>query len=669
MKLSIRDKLLFAFSASTIVPVALICVFLGYSVLQKSRERFIVSTQNELRQVNALINNFFQEAGYNVTRLAEHEVMQEVDDTLPNYTATTEKRKDDYAQMGGVTDKISKILSRVDAAHPGYVEVFMGTEAGGFVSSISSEMPPGYNPAKRPWYTKAVQTGAKITLSDAYLSTTGDVTVSIVSPIKSKQDSKRIGMAGIDVSLKGLTDIVDKIKVGDTGYVILAQNDGTVLANPKNRESLFKKFGELGDKGMSVLGETTRDRAQLDIGGDTWLAAIYTSPELGWKFIGLIPKSELMHDFYTMLKIMLAVSVIVFVVFMGLALWISSSLTMPIVSATGMLREIAQGEGDLTRTITVTTNDEVGELAKWFNQFIENLRRIISDIAGTTTLVNQSSDSLLRIAGGLSSNATETSSKANTVAAAAEETGVSMSSVAGSVQEATSSINIVAAAAEEMNATINEIAKNSESARSISENAVTTATNASRKMNELGEAARDISKVTETINEISEQTNLLALNATIEAARAGEAGKGFAVVANEIKELAHQTAGATRDIRARIEGIQKTTGETVTEIDVVLKVISEIDAIISTIAAAIEEQTAATKEIAGNVGQAFHELETVSRNVVQGAEVVQMIAKDIGMVNEASDKMSSDSLGVKDNSVELKKLADELKRIVNLFKI
>ena len=568
-----------------------------------------------------------------------------------------------------MTEKIHRVLARVDSVHPGYVEVFMGTEAGGFVSSLSSEMPAGYNPVKRPWYTKAVQAGSKTTLSDAYLSTTGDVTISIVSPIKSRQDSRLLGMAGIDVSLKSLTDMVENIKVGENGYVLLAQNDGTILANPRDRESLFKKFSELADGGMNVLGEVKGDRAEIESGGEVWVAGIYESPSLGWRFIGLLPKSELMRDFYSMMKIMLGVSVLVFAVFMGLALWISSSLTRPIVNVTEMLKEIAQGEGDLTRSLKVSTNDEVGELATWFNQFISNMRRIVSNISGTTARVNQSSDALLKIAGDLAANARETSSKSNMVVAAAEETGVNIASVASSVTEATSSINVVAGAAEEMSATINEIAKNSETARAISENAVSTAMNASMKMNALGDAAKDISKVTEAINEISEQTNLLALNATIEAARAGEAGKGFAVVANEIKELARQTAGATQDIKARVEGIQRTTGETVTEIDLVSKVISDIDAIISTIAAAIEEQTAATKEIAGNVGRAFHELETVSRNVVQGAEVVQSIAKDIGMVNEASVKMSSDSQGVNDSSVELKKMGDELRKIVNLFKV
>lgn len=669
MKLSIRKKLVMAFSASIIVPVALLCGFLGYNILHTSTDRFIISTQNELRQVDRAINIFFQEAGNNITMIADNEVIHSMDDTLPNYSNSTKNRTDNYAQIGGVTEKINKVLANVNTSHPRYVEVYIGSETGGFVSSVETEMPAGYDPRKRPWYIKAVQTAANTTLSDAYLSTNGDVTISIVAPIKSKQNSTLLGMAGADISLKGLTDIVDKINMGENGYVLLVQDDGTVLANPKDRSTLFKKLSDLDDEGLKHLGALTSDSTEFEFNGKAWIASIYTSPELGWKFIGLIPKAELMHDFYSMLKIMFAVSTIVFMVFIGLAVWISGTLTLPIITATKMLKDIAHGEGDLTKRIDVTSHDEVGELAKWFNLFIENLRKIIVDVSKSTSSVNQASDELLIIANELATTSKHTAEKSTTVSAAAEETGVNISSVATSSEEATLNINIVATAAEEMTATINEIAKNSEKARSISESAVTKSGNASKKMDVLGNAAKDISKVTETINEISEQTNLLALNATIEAARAGEAGKGFAVVANEIKELARQTAEATKGIRSRIDGIQSTTGETVSEIEIVSDVISEVNEIISTIASAIEEQSIATKEIANNVGQAFQGLQTVNSNVVQGADVVKMIAKDIGIVNSSAGQMLSGSQKVNDSATELKKMVEGLNKIIGAFKI
>jgi methyl-accepting chemotaxis protein len=139
--------------------------------------------------------------------------------------------------------------------------------------------------------------------------------------------------------------------------------------------------------------------------------------------------------------------------------------------------------------------------------------------------------------------------------------------IVSSIEASSTNASMVAAASEEMNATIGEIAKNAENGRSISDQAVSKAKDASSQMNELGDAAQSIGKVVETINDISEKVNLLALNATIEAARAGDAGKGFAVVANEIKDLAKQTASATQEIKSKIENIQGSTKNTIAVID------------------------------------------------------------------------------------------------------
>jgi len=190
-------------------------------------------------------------------------------------------------------------------------------------------------------------------------------------------------------------------------------------------------------------------------------------------------------------------------------------------------------------------------------------------------------------------------------------------------------MDMVATSAEEMTTTINEIARNSESARTITHEAVSKARGASVKVDDLGRAAQEISKVTETITKISEQTNLLALNATIEAARAGESGKGFAVVANEIKDLARQTAGASLEIKEKVHGIQHSTSVTVLEIEQILNIISDIDEIVSSIANAVEEQSATTREIADNVAQASVGIQEVSKNVNQSSDVSTDISKEI----------------------------------------
>jgi len=348
---------------------------------------------------------------------------------------------------------------------------------------------------------------------------------------------------------------------------------------------------------------------------------------------------------------------------------ISKGITKPIAGAVAGLKDIAEGEGDLTTRLEIKSKDEVGELAKWFNVFMEKLQGIIKDIASNAETLGSSSGELSNLSGQMSQGADNMSGKSNKVASAAEEMSSNMNSVAAATEEAATNLNMVATAAEQMIATINEIAQNSEKASNITGEAVVQTQSASNKVDELGSAANEIGKVVETITEISEQVNLLALNATIEAARAGEAGKGFAVVANEIKDLAKQTADATQEIKGKIGAIQGSTDATVTEIGQILKVINDVNDIVSTIATAVEEQSVTTKEIAQNVVQASQGIQEVNENVAQSSSVAGEIAKDITDVNQASGEMSSSSSQMNMSAEALAKLSETLNEMVGKFRV
>ena len=359
----------------------------------------------------------------------------------------------------------------------------------------------------------------------------------------------------------------------------------------------------------------------------------------------------------------------VFVVIISIILVIAFGIVRPLHHVAASLKDIAQGEGDLTRRLEVKTKDEIGELGTGFNIFIEKLQGIIKGVVANSTQVEVASNSLAKVARDMSENARESSERSNAVAAATEEMTTNLNNVAAAMEQSSTNTAMVASAAEEMNATINEIAGNAEQARVISEQAVRKAEVASAKMTELGQAAQAINRVTEAITEISEQTNLLALNATIEAARAGEAGKGFAVVANEIKELAKQTAVATLDIKEQIAGVQGTAGDTIKEIKEITGVIDNVNAIVATIASAVTEQSVATEEIAKNIEQASQGLQEVNENVSQSSLVADSIAKDIVQVNNASIEISKSSEHIKDSADEMLKMALELSKLVGVFKI
>jgi len=352
-----------------------------------------------------------------------------------------------------------------------------------------------------------------------------------------------------------------------------------------------------------------------------------------------------------------------------LALMISRGITVPLSKAVAGLKDIAEGEGDLTRRLDIKNKDEVGELARWFNTFLDKLQDIIRVITKDSEVLNSSCDNISGLSGQMSDDIHNMSSKSDSVAAATEEMSTNMTSVAGTMEQAASNINVVATSTEEMTASVSEIARNSEKAREITNDAVNKAVGAFDKVGQLGKAAQDIGKVTEAITDISAQTNLLALNATIEAARAGEAGKGFSVVANEIKDLARQTAEATQEIKEKISGIQDSTSESVLEIEEISEVVKNVNEIVSTIASAVEEQSITTKEIAENIAQASQGINEVNENVAQSSKVSDKIAIDISEVSQAAGEMANSSSQVNLNAEELKKMARKLNEMMGRFKI
>jgi methyl-accepting chemotaxis protein len=323
--------------------------------------------------------------------------------------------------------------------------------------------------------------------------------------------------------------------------------------------------------------------------------------------------------------------------------------------------------GNMMTRFPVGQKDEMGQLAGSANILAVNLNQICIKVHGSSSTINVSSASLDRLSAQMFTAADEMSGNSNTVAAAAEQMNANMSAIAASSEQASTNVGMVAAAAEQMTATISEIASGAEKARVITEKAVAESHQASISVKELGEAAQKIGKVTEAINEIAEQTNLLALNATIESARAGEAGKGFAVVANEIKDLAKQTTEATREIQERIEGVQKSSEQTILVINTIADIINNTNELVSSIAAAVEEQAVTSREIANNVGQASVGIQEVSENITQASTVNAEVTRDIALIKKEAESVAGTSSDIKELASEMKANAAALDLLLEKF--
>lgn len=337
--------------------------------------------------------------------------------------------------------------------------------------------------------------------------------------------------------------------------------------------------------------------------------------------------------FYSLLLSALALSLSFLLVW-----YIGKGITVPIRTSSARLDKLASG--DLASVVEIQGQGELGAMSLSLSKAVSGMNNAIVLISGNAQKLIHSSSNQRQVSRGMVANATETSAQANAIASAAEEVSVNIQSVAG--------------AAEEMGATIREIAKQAQQAAQVANEAVTIAETGNKAVLRLGENSTIIGNVIKVITSIAEQTNLLALNASIEAARAGEFGKGFAVVASEVKELAKETSKATEDIRTKIEGIQSDTREAVSSNEKTRNIINKIHEIQNTIAGAVEEQAATTREI--------------TRNVADAAMGSTEIAKNITGLAEAAQSTSKGATELEKAAMGLDSMASELEQLVKTFK-
>ncbi|WP_430790129.1 methyl-accepting chemotaxis protein [Actinoplanes sp. G11-F43] len=323
---------------------------------------------------------------------------------------------------------------------------------------------------------------------------------------------------------------------------------------------------------------------------------------------------------------------------LGLGVFVARAIVRSLKRVIAVCEGLA--DGDLTRSTGLSSRDEPGRMGRALDAAILKLRETVSTIGGSAVTLAGASEELSAVSAQLREGAADVADKAGSASAASEHVNAGVQSIA--------------AGAEQMSASITEIASNAADAARVAQEGMAVAERTNNQVAELGAASAEIGDVVKLITSIAEQTNLLALNATIEAARAGELGKGFAVVAGEVKELAQQTAKATEEITDRIGAIQVSSESAAHAIGEITQVIQRIGDYTTTIASAVEEQTATTGEMSRSVADAATSSGDVARTVSGVAEVASATADGARATQQAA--------------VDLTRLAGDLTNLVGGFR-
>ena len=560
-------------------------------------------------------------------------------------------------------------------------DFFVGFPDKPFIDGAGYDIPSDFDATSRGWYKDALSSN-KVCQSSVYKAANGMPVMSFSSAIR--DGNTVVGVAGCDLNLSLVADMLSKAKVYDTGKAFLLTKDGNFIYHEKY--SIDDSISSVNEPELQTLAPTFfSGSSAFSESADSFYASTPVG-DSGWVLVLHVPQSEVFASSRALLGIMVGIAVVAFIILSGILFYIARLISVPVEDLAGFAATIAQG--DLRKTaLPVERTDEIGTLHNSFCNMTHNLRKLIRQVSEVAGHIAESSADLSENTKEAAQASEYTAKSVAQVADASRAQSETISSATGLMQESSSSIS-------QVTDVISEIVDSAKATEEATREGQTILSNTISKMNslkdgtvavtdtvkELQSSAHEVSSIVEMITNISEQTNLLALNAAIEAARAGEHGKGFSVVADEVRKLAEQSKEATQNISTllgsnavQMDKTFRAMEEQTTNVEESVEEIHRSGEKFAAIAELIEGlsgQINHIAEIAASVQKTSHRAVSSIENIKSGSsDADTKMQEEVSAISSAAEQQSAAMSEIAAASHTLSELGQELQQATKQFRL